>query len=102
MGQSEKEPQTIAAEEELQPEQLKEIAAPPDDLSKSKNIKERIEWGKFSIGSKTLGWCIFLMVGCIGLSIWQPDNELVESGFEAFKLIVMTLLGYMFGSNNSD
>ena len=29
------------------------------------------------------------------------DNELIKSGFEAFKLIVMTILGYMFGSNSS-
>lgn len=48
-----------------------------------------------------LGWCVFLMMLCIVLSIWKPDNELVKSGFEAFKLIVMTILGYIFGSNNS-
>lgn len=28
-------------------------------------------------------------------------NELVSSAFEAFKLITMTVLGYIFGSDNS-
>lgn len=56
---------------------------------------------KFGLGSATLGWCIFLMFLCIILSLWFPENELVKSGFEAFKLIVMTILGYIFGSNNT-
>lgn len=38
---------------------------------------------------------------CIFISLWKPDNELVNNGFEAFKLIVMTILGYIFGSDNT-
>ena len=56
---------------------------------------------KFTLGSSTLGWCIFLMMLCVIISLWHPDNELVKNGFEAFKLIVMTILGYIFGSNNT-
>lgn len=59
------------------------------------------ELEKFKLGSSTLGWCLFLMLFCILLSLWKPDNELVKNGFEAFKLIVMTVLGYIFGSNDS-
>ena len=69
-------------------------------LSIEKFAKD-IDLKKFSLGSSTLGWCIFLMVLCIILSLWKPDNELVKSGFEAFKLIVMTILGYIFGSNST-
>lgn len=71
------------------------------DLTKEKNAKDSLDFKKFSLGSSTLGWCIFLMFACIVLSLWKPDNELVKSGFEAYKLIVMTILGYMFGSNHS-
>lgn len=56
---------------------------------------------KFKLGSSTLGWCITLMFGCILISLWKPDNELVKNGFEAFKLIVMTILGYIFGSSKN-
>lgn len=69
-------------------------------LSMEKPAKD-LDLRKFSLGSATLGWCIFLMLLCIIISLWKPDNELVINGFEAFKLIVMTILGYIFGSNNS-
>lgn len=55
----------------------------------------------FALGSSMLGWCLFLMLICIVLSLWYPDNELIKNGFEAFKLIVMTILGYIFGSNHT-
>lgn len=70
-------------------------------LSKETPTNQPMDVKKFLLGSSTLGWCIFLMLLCIILSLWFPDNELVKSGFEAFKLIVMTILGYIFGSNNS-
>lgn len=70
-------------------------------LSKEKRPKETMDLKKFGLGSATLGWCIFLMFLCIILSLWFPEHELVKNGFEAFKLIVMTILGYIFGSNNT-
>lgn len=70
-------------------------------LSKEKNAKESMDTRKFMLGSTTLGWCIFLMFLCIIISLWAPENELVKSGFETFKLIIMTILGYIFGSNHN-
>lgn len=70
-------------------------------LSKDRDTENNLDLKKFSLGSATLGWCIFLMLLCIVLSFWKPDNELLKNGFEAFKLIAMTILGYIFGSNSS-
>lgn len=69
------------------------------ELSKVRSAGE-LDLKKFNLGSSMLGWCLFLMLLCILLSLWKPENELVKNGFEAFKLIVMTILGYIFGSNN--
>ena len=77
------------------------VQKPKDtSLSAEKPAKD-MDSLKFTLGSSTLGWCIFLMIVCVIISLWQPDNELVKNGFEAFKLIVMTILGYIFGSNNT-
>ena len=34
------------------------------------------------------------------LSFFKIENALVENAFEVFKLIAMTVLGYIFGSKN--
>lgn len=73
-----------------------------DELSREKNADPGIDFRKFSLGSSTLGWCIFLMFACVILSMICPDNDLVQNAFDAFKLIVMTILGYIFGSNTKD
>jgi len=74
----------------------------PEDISLSaEKLAKDLDSLKFTLGSSTLGWCIFLMMLCVIISLWKPDNELVKNGFEAFKLIVMTILGYIFGSNNT-
>lgn len=70
-----------------------------DELAKDTHAKEDIDWRKLSIGSSTLGWCVFLMFLCVVISLFVPENEMLDSAFEAFKLIVMTVLGYIFGSN---
>lgn len=96
---SEKEVPEILVEEDSPPVSKKgEVHS---SLPKEKGADNPLDLRKFSLGFATLGWCIFLMVVCIILSIRWPDNELVKSGFEAFKLIVMTILGYIFGSNSS-
>lgn len=96
----------IPLSEKQPPEILQEEDAPfdngphsGDNLPKVKDADKQLNLRRFNLGSSILGWCLFLMVVCICLSIWKPDNELVRNGFEAFKLIVMTILGYMFGSN---
>lgn len=96
---SEKETPEILQEEEILPPWNR--GEEDDALPKARKANLPIETQKFHLGSATLGWCIFLMMVCIVLSIWNPDNELIQSGFEAFKLIVMTILGYMFGSNSA-
>lgn len=68
-------------------------------LSKETDAKQELDLIRFSLGSATLGWCLFLMSMCVIISLWNPDNALVNNAFEAFKLIVMTVLGYIFGSN---
>lgn len=79
----------------------KSIPGAMDNLLKETPAKDWADSKKFALGSSMLGWGLFLMLICIILSLWKPDNELVKSGFEAFKLIVMTILGYIFGSNNT-
>lgn len=100
---SEKIPDEILEEEDvsLTPPNAEESQSRPTELTREKNTRDIMNLKKFALGSSTLGWCIFLMMVCIFISLWKPDNELVKNGFEAFKLIVMTILGYLFGSNNS-
>lgn len=92
--QSEKSSPEIKGEEEIVPDRKNEPL-------KDKKAGIPLDFQKFSLGSTTLGWCIFLMFLCVVISLWKPENELVKSGFEAFKLIVMTILGYIFGSNTT-
>lgn len=101
--QSEKAPPDILEEEDTPLHSAESGEGEKEDrkLSKEKNALNLLDNQKFHLGSTTLGWCIVLMLACICLSLRWPDNELVQSGFEAFKLIVMTILGYIFGSNNS-
>lgn len=105
MPPCEKQPPDIIGEEDLPFDRTLEPVKPGDPSgkkpAKEKDAENRLENKKFSLGSTTLGWCIALMVGCILLSIKWPESELAVSGFEAFKLIVMTILGYMFGSNTT-
>lgn len=71
------------------------------DIIKAKDAPN-LDLMKFGLGQNMLGWCLFLMILCVFISIWKPDNTLVNNAFEAFKLIVMTILGYIFGTNKKD
>ena len=72
---------------------------PNSNLGKVKDIDKLFDWKKLGVGSTVLGWCIALMFVCVLISIWQPNSELVSQGFEAFRIIIMTILGYLFGSS---
>ena len=98
--QSERELPDIVLDEDIPPEavEIRKKGSIDTSLSKEKDVSLDIK--RFSLGSATLGWCIFLMFLCIVLSMFKPDNELIRSGFEAFKLIVTTILGYMFGAQS--
>ena len=100
--QSERPPYEITSGEDM-PLQAEESSHENDSqLPKEKKAEGGpLELRRFSLGSSMLGWCLFLMFLCIVLSFWFPQNELLKNGFEAFKLIVMTILGYIFGSNSN-
>lgn len=71
-------------------------------LTKEKSAENPFENKKFNLGSNILGWCIALMFICVLLSLRWPDKGLLNNAFEAFKLIITTILGYLFGSQNSN
>lgn len=103
MEQSERKLPDIVLDEDIPPGAVGAEETPkkkPSDLSLSKEKDVSLDLKRFSLGSTTLGWCIVLMFLCIVLSIFIPNNELIKSGFEAFKLIVTTILGYVFGSQS--
>lgn len=72
------------------------------NLSKSDSLDEQITKFKYMTGRTVL----FVSMGAmgaavlisIGLSALNIENSLVENAFEVFKLIAMTVLGYIFGS----
>lgn len=73
-----------------------------DRLSKTDSLDEQITKFKYMTGKTVL----FISMGAMGiaviisiiLSALNIQNSLVENAFEVFKLIAMTVLGYIFGS----
>lgn len=77
-----------------------------DRLNQTSNIEEKITIFRYETGKKVL----FVSMAAMGIAVaadlistkWLCiESELVNNAFEAFKLITMTVLGYIFGSNNS-
>lgn len=94
----EKTPPEIISNEDI-PFHIDGTTTQTEDLSQEEDIDSKFNWKKLSIGSSALGWCIALMFFCVIISLFKTDNELVKDAFEAFKLIVLTVLGYIFGTN---
>ena len=77
---------------------------PPSNLGKTDSLDDQITKFKYLTGKTVL----FISMGAMGLavivsillSVWGIDNPLVENAFEVFKLIAMTVLGYIFGSKS--
>lgn len=77
-------------------------SAAQSDLSQTDSLDETITKFKYLTGRKVL----FISMGAMGLavvlsivlSLLKIENSLVENAFEVFKLIAMTVLGYIFGS----
>lgn len=78
--------------------------------SSDKNIEDNTETEKdatrikYKIGREVLFFAmvamlVFVFTDLIAISI-SRDSGLVEKAFDAFKIITMTVLGYMFGSSN--
>lgn len=74
----------------------------PSNLGKTDSLDEQITKFKYLTGKTVL----FVSMGAMGLaviasillSVWNIQSSLVENAFEVFKLIAMTVLGYIFGS----
>lgn len=74
----------------------------PSNLSKTDSLDEQITKFKYMTGKTVL----FISMGAMGLAVvvsiilsaCNIENSLVENAFEVFKLIAMTVLGYIFGS----
>lgn len=73
-----------------------------DELSKTDSLENEITRFKYITGREVL----YISMGAMGiavlisiaLSAFGIENSLVENAFEVFKLIAMTVLGYLFGS----
>lgn len=70
-----------------------------EDLSQIESVKDKMNWKKLNVGSTTLYACIGIMFICILLSLCHPENTFIETAFDAFKMIAVSVLGYIFGSN---
>ena len=76
--------------------------ARPSNLSKTDSLDEQITKFKYLTGKTVL----FVSMGAMGLAViisiilsaLNIQSSLVENSFEVFKLIAMTVLGYIFGS----
>ena len=74
------------------------------NLSKTDSLDEQITKFKYLTGKTVL----FVSMGAMGLAViisiilsaLNIQNSLVENAFEVFKLIAMTVLGYIFGSKS--
>ena len=82
--------------------QSKNTFSRPGNLSETASLDDEITRFKYLTGKKVL----FISMGAMGvavaisviLSCFSIENALVENAFEVFKLIAMTVLGYIFGS----
>lgn len=93
------------SEVKLEPQSLVSKFLPDEKLSKVKDISKEITWFRFKTGRSVL--FVSMIIMC--LIVWtdlktsntEMHSDLLENAFEAFKLITMTVLGYIFGSDNS-
>lgn len=100
------EPPKIQSEEDIPFDASRNVQenTSQDKLSKTDSLDNQITRFKYLTGKKVL----YISMGAMGaaviisiiLSVLSVENALVENAFEVFKLIAMTVLGYLFGSNN--
>lgn len=79
-------------------------SASQGNLSDSDSLDDAITKFKYVTGKQVL-WVAMGAMGAtvlisIGLSAFNVEAPLVENAFEVFKLIAMTVLGYIFGSKS--
>ncbi len=76
------------------------------ELSERDDLETEITRVKYQIGRKVLyvamgAMAVFVAADLIAKYWLNIESELITNAFEAFKLITMTVLGYIFGSSNS-
>lgn len=67
-----------------------------DDLTKF-----RFETGRTVLYVAMAVMAVMVLLDLMEAHRLETTSDLIESAFEAFKLITMTVLGYIFGSNSS-
>lgn len=72
------------------------------EKANEKQHEDDSEKRKFQLGSNILYFGLATMLGCIVLSIIWPENIFISNAFETIRLIVMTILGYIFGSGSQN
>ncbi len=75
-------------------------------LGETDDLDKEITRFRFFTGRTVLFIAMGAMAIMVLLDIFvshslEETSDLIENAFEAFKLITMTVLGYMFGSNSS-
>ena len=75
-------------------------------LGQTEDIENELRKNRFSTGKVVLfvamaAMAVLVGIDLVALHFWQMSSDLVESAFEAFKLITMTVMGYIFGSTSS-
>lgn len=78
-----------------------------DKLSQTDDLDKEITRFRFKTGREVLYISIGAMAGMVLLDLvasiaWEAERDMIEGAFEAFKLITMTVLGYIFGSSGSN
>ena len=107
VGNSTKEVPEVLAEEDIpfsrSPDSEANITS-GDKLDKADDLDKEITRFRFRTGKKVL----YIAMGAMGIAVvldlfaayvLHIESEMVKNAFEAFKLITMTVLGYIFGSN---
>lgn len=73
------------------------------NLGQTDNLDKEITRFRYRTGRQVLFVAMALMCVAVGTDLFASafglENNLISSAFEAFKLITMTVLGYIFGSS---
>ena len=75
------------------------------ELDATEDVDNAFKQRKFLTGTAVLFvamglMCLFVVMDVVFSLNGNAERNLINSAFEAFKLIAMTVLGYLFGSSN--
>lgn len=81
---------------------VKPRKAADKSLSKTDDLtKFRFETGRTVLYVSMAVMAVMVLLDLLEAYRLETTSDLIKSAFEAFKLITMTVLGYIFGSNSS-